>query len=70
VTSLSTEVFLNALERFINTRGRPITIYSDNGSNFVGLVNITNCWTRENPKNLSTCGVRIKIKIQIKIEHG
>jgi len=40
VTSLSTEVFLNALERFINTRGRPITIYSDNGSNFVGLVNM------------------------------
>ena len=40
VTSLSTEAFLNSLERFINVRGRPVTIYSDNGSNFVGLVNL------------------------------
>ena len=40
VTSLSTETFLNALERFINTRGRPDTVYSDNGTNFVGLVNL------------------------------
>ena len=42
VTSLNTEAFLNAFERFINTRGRPITVYSDNGSNFVGLVNLFN----------------------------
>ena len=40
VTSLSTETFLNALERFINIRGRPSTMYSDNGKNFVGLVNL------------------------------
>jgi hypothetical protein len=40
VTSLSTEAFLNALERFINYRGRPTKIYSDNGSNFVGAVNL------------------------------
>ena len=42
VTSLSTETFLNALERFIHIRGRPTTIYSDNGTNFVGLVNLFN----------------------------
>jgi len=42
VTSLSTETFLNALERFISSRGRPTTVYSDNGTNFVGLVNLFN----------------------------
>jgi len=40
VTSFSTEMFLNALERFINVRGRPHQIYSDNGSNFVGAVSL------------------------------
>ena len=40
VTSLSTEMFSNALERFINVRGRPHQIYSDNGSNFVGAVSL------------------------------
>ncbi|CAG7837087.1 unnamed protein product [Allacma fusca] len=39
VTSLSTEVFLQSLRRFISRRGRPRTIYSDNGSNFVGAEN-------------------------------
>jgi len=37
---LSTETFLNALERFINIRGQPSTMYSDNRTNFVGLVNL------------------------------
>ena len=40
VTSLSTETFLNALKRFINTRQRPDTVYGDNGTNVVGLVNL------------------------------
>jgi len=40
VTSLSTEAFLGSLERFVNLHGRPNTIYSDNGTNFVGAVNI------------------------------
>ena len=40
VTSLSTEAFLNAFERFINIRGRPSVIYSDNGTNFVGTANL------------------------------
>ena len=39
VTSLSSERFLMALRRFMDRRGRPATIYSDNGTNFAGLVN-------------------------------
>ena len=40
VTSQSTEAFWHALKRFVNVRGRPTTIYSDNGTNFVGYVNL------------------------------
>jgi hypothetical protein len=39
---LNTEAFLNAFERFITIRGRPCTVYSDNGTNFVGAVNLFN----------------------------
>jgi hypothetical protein len=39
VTSLTTEGFLAALQRFIARRGRPRTIYSDNGTNFKGTAN-------------------------------
>ncbi|GBM93331.1 hypothetical protein AVEN_217333-1 [Araneus ventricosus] len=35
VTSLSTDSFILALRRFISRRGRPATIYSDNGTNLV-----------------------------------
>ena len=34
VHSLDTDGFINALRRFINLRGCPTTIYSDNGTNF------------------------------------
>jgi hypothetical protein len=40
VMSLNTEAFMNALERFVSVRGRPSTIYSHNGTNFVGAVNL------------------------------
>jgi uncharacterized protein DUF5641 len=40
VESLSTEAFIRSFERFISVRGRPNTIYSDNGTNFVGTVNL------------------------------
>ncbi|GFX22172.1 uncharacterized protein TNCV_364831 [Trichonephila clavipes] len=36
---LSTESFILALRRFISRRGRPFTIYSDNGKNLVGTSN-------------------------------
>ncbi|GBO46822.1 hypothetical protein AVEN_4161-1, partial [Araneus ventricosus] len=39
VTSLSTEAFIQSLRRFIARRGRPTTIYSDNGTNFTGTHN-------------------------------
>ncbi|GBN41372.1 hypothetical protein AVEN_182070-1 [Araneus ventricosus] len=39
VTSLSAENFILALRRFISRRGRPSTIYSDNGKNLVGTSN-------------------------------
>ena len=35
-TSLESDCFINVLRRFINRRGPPKCIYSDNGSNFVG----------------------------------
>ncbi|UYV84574.1 hypothetical protein LAZ67_X002666 [Cordylochernes scorpioides] len=36
VHALSTDEFMMGLSRFIDTRGRPDTIYSDNGTNFMG----------------------------------
>ncbi|KAJ0177792.1 hypothetical protein K1T71_006665 [Dendrolimus kikuchii] len=38
--SLSTNSFLMTLRRFIARRGRPRTIYTDNGTNFVGAANL------------------------------
>ncbi|UYV77617.1 hypothetical protein LAZ67_15001739 [Cordylochernes scorpioides] len=37
VTSLSMEAFLQAFRRFIARRGRPLIVYSDNGTNFKGF---------------------------------
>lgn len=39
VSELSTEAFILCLKRFIVRRGAPHTIYSDNGSNFLGARN-------------------------------
>ncbi|XP_067208465.1 uncharacterized protein [Linepithema humile] len=36
VSDLSSEGFLNALKRFMGRRGKPSSIFSDNGTNFVG----------------------------------
>ncbi|XP_072400679.1 uncharacterized protein [Diabrotica undecimpunctata] len=39
VIDLTTEGFLNCLKRFISRRGKPLTISSDNATNFVGANN-------------------------------
>jgi transposase InsO family protein len=39
VTSLTTEALLAALRRFIARRGKPKTMYSDNGTSFQGDAN-------------------------------
>ena len=40
VSDLITEVFLAALRRFVSRCGLPTQIYSDNGTNFVGVYNV------------------------------
>lgn len=39
VSDLTSEAYLLSLNRFISRRGKPLEIYSDNGRNFVGLMN-------------------------------
>lgn len=39
VTVLSTEAYIAALNRFVSRRGKPSSITSDNGTNFVGAFN-------------------------------
>ncbi len=53
VTSINTEAFLDALQRFIACCGRPKTIYSDNGTNFVGARNLLKgiSWTKIQAKS-------------------
>lgn len=53
VSDLSTEAYLLTLKRFISRRGKPAVIYSDNGKNFVGLMN-------EFSKFLDNCSDEIK----------
>ena len=36
VSNLTTEAFIATFRRFVSRRGKPLTIYSDNGSNLVG----------------------------------
>lgn len=40
VDSLDAPTFIRSLQRFVSTHGRPNTIYSDNGTNFVGAENL------------------------------
>ncbi|GFS67143.1 integrase catalytic domain-containing protein [Trichonephila clavipes] len=61
ITSLSTDSFILAFRRFIARRGRPTTIYSDNGKNFVGAFNALNSIDWDKIQDFA-----IKIKIQWK----
>ena len=40
ISSMSTEAFLMAFQRFISIRGLPKSVISDNGTNFVGASNV------------------------------
>ncbi|XP_041969837.1 uncharacterized protein LOC121726512 [Aricia agestis] len=53
VTDLTSDAYLLALKRFISRRGKPYEIFSDNGRNFVGLMN-------DFAKFLSKCSSDIK----------
>ncbi|GFX55777.1 integrase catalytic domain-containing protein [Trichonephila clavipes] len=61
ITSLSTDSFILAFRRFIARRGRPTTIYSDNGRNFVGTFNALNSIDWDKIQDFA-----LKIKIQWK----
>ncbi|GFT96961.1 integrase catalytic domain-containing protein [Trichonephila clavipes] len=61
ITSLSTDSFILAFRRFIARRGRPTTIYSDNGKNFVGTFNVLNSIDWDKIQDFA-----LKIKIQWK----
>lgn len=39
VTDLTTEAFIATLKRFIARRGKPLHVFSDNGTNFAGANN-------------------------------
>ncbi|XP_063895655.1 uncharacterized protein LOC135118257 [Helicoverpa armigera] len=53
VSGLTSDAYMLALKRFISRRGKPIEIFSDNGKNFVGLMN-------EFSKFLNDCSDDIK----------
>ncbi|CAL8114380.1 unnamed protein product [Orchesella dallaii] len=59
VTSLSTDAFKNAFRRFVSRRGRPSIVYSDNGTNFVGM---NNQFKSINWKKIEKFGAFQKIK--------
>ncbi|GFV12354.1 integrase catalytic domain-containing protein [Trichonephila clavipes] len=61
ITSLSTDSFILAFRRFIARRGRPTTIYSDNGKTFVGTFNALNSIDWDKIQDFA-----LKIKIQWK----
>lgn len=44
VEDLSTDAFINTLQRFVSRRGSPYKIYSDNATNFVGARNKLTEW--------------------------
>ncbi|XP_063392468.1 uncharacterized protein LOC134677967 [Cydia fagiglandana] len=53
VTSLTKEAYIAALHRFIARRGKPATIFSDNGTQFVGAKNELNAFLKQNSSSIS-----------------
>ncbi|XP_063547170.1 uncharacterized protein LOC134754762 [Cydia strobilella] len=54
VTSLTTESFLAALRRFMSRRGKPQTLYCDNGTSFVGASNELTNFLKQNHDKLQS----------------
>ncbi|XP_053698822.1 uncharacterized protein LOC128745771 [Sabethes cyaneus] len=46
VSELSTAAFLASFDRFVSRRGRPIAVWTDNGTNFVGAANLLKEWEK------------------------
>ncbi|XP_050293842.1 uncharacterized protein LOC126734313 [Anthonomus grandis grandis] len=54
VTDLTTSAFIAVLKRFIARRGKPLHIYSDNGSNFVGANSVLFDFLRSNSDKIGS----------------
>lgn len=52
-SDLSTDVFMLCLRRFISRRGKPLQLYCDNGTNFVGANNEITNFLKSNNKNIT-----------------
>ncbi|XP_055619018.1 uncharacterized protein LOC129764190 [Toxorhynchites rutilus septentrionalis] len=46
VSEMSTAAFLTAFDRFVSRRGKPTTVWTDNGTNFVGAANLFREWEK------------------------
>lgn len=53
VGDLTSNNYLQALRRFMSRRGKPLNIYSDNGTSFVGAVNEISTFLKSNCDSLS-----------------
>lgn len=64
VSDLTTEAYLLALNRFISRRGKPQEIFSDNGRNFVGLMNDFSNFLRKCPSDIIEYATSQQIKFR------
>lgn len=64
VGDLTSEAYLLALNRFISRRGKPLEIYSDNGRNFVGLMNEFSDFLRKCPSDIIEYAASQQIKFK------
>lgn len=64
VTEMTTQAYLAALSRFIARRGRPTTIYSDNGTNFVGAYSELSKFLKSNCNDIGACAAEQSIKFR------
>lgn len=64
VTDLSSETFISALNRFIARRGKPVNIFSDNGTCFVGACNELARFLKLNANYLSAHASNLSINFK------